>query len=226
MRDFFIGLIILMMVGGIVLQMVIGGLYSKLIHETEDAEDSGYRLIKACKLKFTASYQINGGMANITVFVDRYLTKMKLGRFRIEAVIRFSKQLMLLAALAAGAGIYLDIRDGAHVMALLPYYIVTFIGIYAYLFIYELVDLPNKRNLLKMNLVDYLENVLVPKLQHKLQEEEAREYASNTRRKQVVSDRRDADPNTVTREIDIPDIRRRKEHGAKELGDALMEYLT
>ena len=128
MRDFFLWFIILLMAGGVVLQLVVGGLYAKLIRETEDAEESAYKLVKACKLKFTASYQINGGMPNITVFVDRYLGRMKLGRFRIRSVVRFSKQLMLLAALAAGAGIYLDIRDGKHFMALLPYYIVSFIG--------------------------------------------------------------------------------------------------
>lgn len=238
MKDFFLWFIILLMAGGVVLQLVVGGLYAKLIRETEDAEESAYKLVKACKLKFTASYQINGGMPNITVFVDRYLGRMKLGRFRIRSVVRFSKQLMLLAALAAGAGIYLDIRDGKHFMALLPYYIVTFIGLYAFFFISELVDLPAKKHMLKMNLVDYLENVLEPKLIRRMQEEENRS-AATMRRREYAADRSrrnvgqyvSADSKNVsaagdTRELDIPDIRRKKEYGAKELGEALMEYLT
>jgi hypothetical protein len=71
-----------------------------------------------------------------------------------------SGQMMLLGVAAAGIGICKAIVEGRILGEILPYYIVCFLGLYIYFSISAMVDIRGKRRILKINLIDYLENHL------------------------------------------------------------------
>lgn len=158
------GTFLILLLLSIICQIMIGVIYRNMIKETDNMSATGNKLLKQCKLKFANCYQLGGGVANIPVFVDKFLTKVSFMGISLISLQHLSGQFMLLAVVAAGIGSCREIIDGETVGKVLPYYIVSFLGLYVYFAISGLVDIQGKKERLKTNLVDYLENHMVNKL--------------------------------------------------------------
>ena len=148
----------------IFLRILIGILYQNMIKESDNMAATENRLLKQCKLKFANCYQMSNGVANIPVFVDKFLNRMTLGPFTFETLYHFSGQTMLLSVVAAGIGIYRSIVAGRSMVDILPFYIASFFGLYLHFSISTVLDVKKKKRVLKVNLVDYLENHLSPRI--------------------------------------------------------------
>lgn len=144
----------------ILIRVLLGHLYRHMIRETDNMATTGNKLLKQCKLKFTNCYQMNKGMPNIAIFVDKFLSRLTLGPISFEILYHLSEQLMLLSIVSAGVGVCGSIFSGKMLGEILPFYVVSFLELYIYFSISSLVDVKNLKNMLKINLVDYLENHL------------------------------------------------------------------
>lgn len=145
---------------GIFLKLLLGYLYQNMINETDNMATTENKLLKQCKLKFSNCYQLNKGMANVPVFVDKFLNRLSLGPLSFMTMYHLSGQTMLLSIVCAGVGICRSIMNGKMLGEILPFYIVSFLGLYLYFSLSTVVDIKGKRRVLKINLVDYLENHL------------------------------------------------------------------
>lgn len=141
-------------------RILLGLLYQNMIRETDNMATTENRLLKQCKLKFANCYQLNNGVSNIPIFVDKFLNKLALGPFSFETLYHLSGQSMLLSVIFAGVGISRVIVKGRTLGDILPFYIVSFLGLYLYFSISSIVDVKTRKRVLKVNLVDYLENHL------------------------------------------------------------------
>ena len=103
-------------------------------------------------------------MANIPVFVDKFLNRMALGHLSFDTLYHLSGQIMLLSIVCSGVGVCKSILAGRTLGDVLPFYIASFFGLYAYFSISTVVDVSGKKRILKVNLVDYLENHLSPRI--------------------------------------------------------------
>ena len=148
------------MVCSILIRVGLGLMYLHLIHETDNMASTRSRLLKQCKLKFANCYQLNNGMANVPVFVDKFISRMSMGPISPHMLEHLSGQLMLLAVVSAGVGVCRSIIAGSSFGQILPFYIASMLGLYLFFSISAIVDLKGKRRVLKINLVDYLENHL------------------------------------------------------------------
>ena len=155
------GIFLSLLLLSIICQIIIGVLYQKMIKETENMSATKNKLLKQCKLKFATCYQLNEGVANIPVFVDKFISKVSIMRISLRSIQHLSGQLMLLTVVVAGIGACREIIQGETVGKVLPYYIVSFLGLYIYFSISGLVDLQGKKERFKTNLVDYLENHMI-----------------------------------------------------------------
>lgn len=144
----------------ILMRVGLGLMYLHLIHETDNMASTRSRQLKQCKLKFANCYQLNNGMANVPVFVDKFISRMRLGPVSPHMLEHLSGQLMLLAVVSAGVGVCRSIVAGCTLGQILPFYIASMMGLYLFFSISAIVDLKGKRRVLKINLVDYLENHL------------------------------------------------------------------
>lgn len=158
------GFFLLFLLLSIICQIMIGVIYQKMIKETENMSSTNNKMLKQCKMKFTNCYQLNKGVSNIPVFVDKFLNKMSIMRITMRNVQHLSGQFMLLSILAAGIGACRAIMKGETLGGVLPYYIVSFLELYIYFSVSGIVDIQGKKERLKTNLVDYLENHMVNKL--------------------------------------------------------------
>lgn len=148
------------LVSSIFLRVLLGLLYQNMIKETDNMASTKNKLLKQCKLKFANCYQLNNGVSNIPVFVDKFLNRLAIGPLSFETMYHLSGQAMLLSVVAAGVGICRSILSGKLLGEILPFYIVSFVGLYLYFSVSTVVDIRGRRRVLKVNLVDYLENHL------------------------------------------------------------------
>ncbi len=142
------------------MQFLLGILYQKMIQEVENMATTNHKILKQCKLKFANCYQLNNGVPNISVFVDKFLSRLALGPISFEGIYHLSGQTMLLSVVSAGAGICKSIMNGRRTGEILPFYIVSFLGLYLYFSISTMLDVKGRKRNLKVSLVDYLENHL------------------------------------------------------------------
>lgn len=160
------GISIFLLVCSLFVMIMIGVLYQKLISETDNMSSTSNKLLKQCKLKFANCYRMNEGVANISVFVDKFLNRLSVGRFTFRSLYHMSGQLMLLSVFFAGVGACFGIVAGSLIGDILPYYIVSLFGLYLYFSVSSVVDVKGKNAILKTNLVDYLENHMVCRLEN------------------------------------------------------------
>lgn len=148
----------------IVLRVFLGLLYRNMIKEADNMASTENRLLRQCKTKFASCYQMSNGVANIPVFVDKFLNRMALGHLSFETLYHLSGQLMLLSVVFSGVGVCKSIVGGRTLGDVLPFYIVSFFGLYVYFSVSTVVDIRGKKRILKVNLIDYLENHLSPRI--------------------------------------------------------------
>ena len=153
------------LLSGIAIRILLGFLYQGMIKETDNMSSTNNKLLKQCKLKFSNCHQLNNGVANVPIFVDKFMNKMELGPISFNSLYHLSGQAMLLSVVCAGIGICKSIMSGKMLGEILPFYIVSFFGLYAYFSISTAIDIPGKRRILKVNLVDYLENHLSARME-------------------------------------------------------------
>lgn len=158
------GITLALLLLSIVCQIMIGVIYQKMIKEADNMSATSNKLLKQFKLKFTNCYKMNEGVSNISVFVDKFIGKISFLKISLTSLQHLSGQLMLLSVAAAGVGACREIIKGETVGTVLPFYIAAFLGLYVYFSISGLVDISGKKERLKTNLVDYLENHMVKKL--------------------------------------------------------------
>ena len=162
--EFMIPILILLSFS-IICQISMGVLCHKLIWESENMSSTANKSLQQLKLKFSSCCQLHEGMSNISVFVDKYMNQLKIGGFSLSVLKHLSGQLVLLSILISGIGACKGIVTGESVLYIVPYYIISFLGLYCYFAISSLVDISGKTQILRTNLIDYLENHLVNRLE-------------------------------------------------------------
>lgn len=155
---------VLLLVLSITCQIIIGFLYQNMIKETDNMSSTENKLLKQCKLKFANCFQMNAGVSNIPVFVDKFLNRIRFMGITLLGFHHLSGQFMLLSVFAGGIGACRGIAGGETIKQILPFYIFSLFGLYLYFSVTSVIDMHGKRRVLKTNLVDYLENHMVSRL--------------------------------------------------------------
>lgn len=148
----------------IICQITLGVIYHRLIWETEHMSSTANKSLQQLKLRFSGCRKINEKVSNVPVFVDKFISRIKIGGLPLSLLKHLSGQLMLLSVLTAGIGACMGIVRNENFLSIAPFYAISFLGLYCYFAVSSLVDLPGKIKILHINLVDYLENHLANRL--------------------------------------------------------------
>lgn len=157
--------VFVLFLAGVIIQLLLSHFYSVLIMETDNMATTEVPLLCQCKRKFSNSFRMHNGVMNVPVFVEKYLSKIKMGKFSVSTWKHLSGQLILLSVFAAGLGACKGIIDGKTLGEVLPFYIISMFDLYFYFAISGFVDIEEKKRVLMTNLVDYLENRMGNKLE-------------------------------------------------------------
>ena len=63
----------------IICQSIIGVIFKRMIRESDNMATTSNKRLKQCKLKFMNCFQLNGSVANVSVFVYKFLAKLTVG---------------------------------------------------------------------------------------------------------------------------------------------------
>lgn len=159
------GLISFFLLSSIICQIVSGVIYQNMISASDNMSATENKLLKQCKQKYANYYKLNGKMVNTGVFVDKFLQKISIAGIRINRLNYISGQLMMLSVLMTGISVCLSLAAGNTLFQIIPYYLISILGLYLYFSVSGIIDMPEKKKALKTNLVDYLENHFVPRLE-------------------------------------------------------------
>lgn len=161
----FTTLMLVALVAGLFIRIALGMAYRKLIDETDNMATTNHPVLRQWKVKYENCYQMNKGVSNTAIFVDKLITRLSWGPLGYGQWYLLSAQLELLSVLAAGVGICINMAGGTALHLILPYYIVTFAGLYLFISVTTSVDIREQKRILKVNMIDYLENHLSPRIQ-------------------------------------------------------------
>lgn len=181
------GVSLTFMVLSILYQIMIGIMYQKMIQATDMMSGQENKLLKQCKERFITCYQMNNGVPNVSVFVDKYINRIRVMGMSTTMMKHISGQLMLAGVFVAGIGACKGIIDGVRFIRLVPFYIVSLFGIYTYLSVSSFVDMPGKRQTLKINLTDYLENHIARRIELGFQDKKTFTQEPLTKRRPETS---------------------------------------
>lgn len=164
--------ILVLFIFSLVCQIAIGFLYQNMIKETYNMSSTKNKMLKSCKLKFMNRYELHGKVVNIPVFADKFIHSIKWGPFSVRGMQHFSGQLLLLSIFVTGAGACRAIIAEATIGEILSYYMLVFLMLYAYFSVSAAADLKGKKEVLKTNLIDYLENNMSVRIPQSRKEQE------------------------------------------------------
>lgn len=159
------GLIFFSLLLGIICQIIPGVIYQRMISASDHMAETKNKQLKSCKEKYAGHYKLNGKMVNTGVFVDKFLQKVCIARIKLSFLNHISGQMMMLSILITGLSICLSLASGSTLFQFIPYYLVSILGMYLYFSISGMVNLQEKKEILRINLTDYLENYLAPRLE-------------------------------------------------------------
>ena len=159
------GLIAFFLFFSIICQMISGIIYYRMISQSDHMSDTKNKQLKQCKEKYASYYKLNGKMVNTDVFVDKFLQKVCFAQIKLTRLDHISGQFMMLSVLMTGLSICLSLASGSTIFQIIPYYLISILGLYLYFSITGIVDAQEKRKILKTNLTDYLENHYAPRLE-------------------------------------------------------------
>ncbi len=162
--EFMIPILILLSLS-IICQIIMGVLCHRLIRETENMSAAKNKSLQQLKLKFSSCCKMHEGISNVPIFVDKYISSIKVCGISLSTFKHISGQLVLLSILVAGIGACIGIVAGDSIIFIVPYYAVSFLGLYCYFAISSLIDIADKTGKLRTNLIDYLENHLAGRLE-------------------------------------------------------------
>lgn len=172
-------IIVLLLALSILTQLTTGILFQNMIKEADNMPTTKNKLLKKCKTKYINCFKLNGTMLNTSVFVDKFILKIRFLGISFSKLTHLAGQLMMLSVVVTGVAICLSLAAGDTLFEIIPYYMYSILGLYLYFSVSGIVDLPGKIEQLKTNLVDYLENHLMPRLE--IEKESSRENDNKLR---------------------------------------------
>lgn len=192
----------------ILFQVIAGVIYQSMITEADNMSATGNKILKQCKQKYANYYKLNGKMVNTTAFVDKFLQKICIMRIPLVRFSHLSGQLMMLSIIIIGISVCFSLAAGDTLFQIMPYYLVSILGLYLYFSIAGIMDLQEKRNALKINLVDYLENHFIPRLE--IEKEVSLEENAKKREQRVNEFMKEFGESTENQEEDFSDAEEKK----------------
>ena len=157
--------------------------YNSIIKDAENMSITRRKELKAIKTKFLNSYgrketeedadwvQEN---INVEVFVDKAVSKLKICGRKSHTWRFWGVQFLLFSILFAGIGIYRGITAHMSFKEISPLYVIAFLEMYIYFSVVDICDFQGKERLLRLTIIEYIENHMVNRIQiaRAFQEEE------------------------------------------------------
>lgn len=140
--------------------------YKRLICAASDMGRSDHRLIKTLRMRFDTCYQLKIGVTDVNIFVEKYLQHYRVLGLRLRTWESFGNLCMLLSMISGLGG---AVCAMGYELDRWLVFNSLFAGVFGngLILVFDcLYEIPNKRNLLRVDMLDFLENIYKPRLEN------------------------------------------------------------
>ena len=139
-------------------------LYHSLKKQTDQLPSANKRWIKQLRLKFENTYRVNRGTPDVGVFVDRQVEKMRFFRVGLHRMNTFYRKAQLICILLGGASYLLGSWAGMTLRECTEFFAMGIVSAVFLQLVDNLSGNAHSMEVVRLNLTDYLSNILLPKL--------------------------------------------------------------
>ncbi len=150
----FIG-IFAVMLSSVLCQVLITVHMMKILKESETLEENMPKLLREWIEEYIKE---KNQITNLSAFLDKKIEQISLGKYKITHLKHLSGQLILGMIFLAGMGACKGIIDGKTLGQILPFYIISILGVYLHFSLSGIMDIDGKKKIIHTNLTNFLEN--------------------------------------------------------------------
>lgn len=149
---------------GILMKLVVQILYSRLLRASESMSTSKNKLAKSMKKKFEAYYKLKLGVNNVDIFVDKHFFHYKFCGIFLSTWETLCGQVLVLSLLVGAISTILGLIYECGKNQILGTFTVGILSCGLLIFFEGIVNPAGKKEMIRLNMKDYLENVLMVRL--------------------------------------------------------------
>lgn len=164
-KNIFIYIMFGLLGGGILLKLILDIVYNRLVKASDNMATSNNKLTKTMKKKFEACFKLKIGVNNVDIFVDKYVFRQRFCGILLSTWENICGQLLVLCLLVGSISTTLGLIYECGKQQILSTFSVGILSSGLLIFLEGLVNLGIKKELLRLNMKDYLENILKVRLE-------------------------------------------------------------
>lgn len=150
----------------IVIKGILSLVYRRLLRGAKDMGHSDHPFMKTLCRKFETCYKLQIGVPNVNVFVEKYLRHYRMLGFHLQGWESFCNACMLLSMLTSLGGSIIAMILDIGQYTILGCLMAGVVGNGLILLFDCIYAIPGKRELLYIDMVDFLENIYKPRLEN------------------------------------------------------------
>ena len=162
---------------GVLVKGIVAIVYARLIRASENMGASDNKLMKLLRMKFETCYKLKIGVKNVDSFVDKYIYKYKFMGILLYTWEGLGGQVLITSMLAGAIAEVIAVVSGCGQVVMLSTLLVSISASSLLVITESMSNLSVKKRVLRVNIVDYLDNFLKARLENEyLHPEELEEY--------------------------------------------------
>jgi hypothetical protein len=154
--------------GGIILKLVLNIVYTRLMRASDNMGTSNNELTLKMKKKFEACYKLKIGVNNVDIFVDKYVYRHRFCGILLSTWENIGGQVLMLCLLLGSISAVLGLIYECGKQAILSTFSVGILTSGLLIFLEGMMNLTGKKELIRLNMKDYLENFFKVRLEQEL----------------------------------------------------------
>ncbi len=136
-------------------QLLAGLFLLQLLRESKELEEGSPKLLRGWLEQYLKE---ESQISNISAFIEKSMQEFKIGRVNLFQLKHVAGQLLLFGVFLSGLGACKGIVEGRTLGQILPFYIICLLGLYIHFSLSSVIDIEEKKQIIKTNLLDFLEN--------------------------------------------------------------------
>lgn len=157
---------------GILIRFILNMVYIYLVKQSDKVGSTKNKHLKHLKMKFETCYKLNIGVNNVDTFVDKNMTKYRFCGILLSTWENISGQVLYLSFLVVPiCAVFGVIYDVDSEQILYTGAVGILVGA-VLIFVDKMINLSVKKQMIRLNLLDYLENFCKVRLEHEVNQPE------------------------------------------------------
>ncbi|MDF2513271.1 MAG: hypothetical protein K0S04_3137 [Herbinix sp.] len=143
---------------GLLLRLIVNLVYKHLMKESDQLGETKNKMLKHIKLKFSTCYKLKIGVNNVDTFVDKNILKYRFCGLLLSTWENFCGQVLYLILLAVPIITVFAVLEDCGQDIILMTGAVGILSAAVLILVDKSINLSGKKKIMRLNLLDYLEN--------------------------------------------------------------------